>query len=208
MEVLRNEPDAVVRREVLRTVRTLAAEAVTPASRRNLSENLRRIVGEPTNVDTETFLASVDGLVALGGAVEVEQLMDLHQRSDEVRKPLLAGRMGALRNGEGAQRLAAYLADDPELQQERTRLAGEVLSEMSTVESVSGLLEWAVGVETQGQQTQAVRWLKRVRTTRGKARLAEVVEQGEFRSQILQQSLEKVLTDPGQCTTTPATPIL
>jgi hypothetical protein len=116
--------------------------------------------------------------------------------------------MGALRNGEGAQRLAEYLAEDPGLQQEQARLAGEVLSEMSTVESVSGLLEWAVGVETQGQQTEAVRWLKRVRTTRGKARLAEVVQQGEFRSKALQQSLEKVLTDPGQCTATPATPIL
>jgi hypothetical protein len=164
-------------------------------------------VGEPTNVDTETFLASVDGLVALGGAVEVEQLMDLYQRSDEARKQLLAGRMGALRNGEGAQRLAAYLAEDPELQQEQTRLAGEVLSEMSTVESVSGLLEWARQIEAEPQRAEAVRWLKRVRTTRGKARLAEVVQQGEFRSTALRQSLEKVMANPGQCTTTPAMPI-
>jgi pimeloyl-ACP methyl ester carboxylesterase len=208
LEVLGNETDAGVRQAALKTLRTLAAEAPTQASRRYLSESLRRMVRQSAEMDPEVFLATVDGLVALGGAVEVEQLMDLYRRSDVGRKQLLAARMGALRNGEGAQRLAAYLAEDPELQQERTRVAGEVLSEMSTVESVSGLLDWARQIEAEPQRAEAVRWLKRVRTTRGKARLAEVVKQSEFRSTALQQSLEEVMANPGQCSIEPATPIL
>jgi pimeloyl-ACP methyl ester carboxylesterase len=207
IELLRSESDPLVRSVALKTVRTLAAEATTADDRRYLSENLQRMAEKSADSDPGTFLASVDSLVALGGAEDIEKLLDLHRRSNEARRLLLADRMAGLRNREGAQRLAAYLAADPQLQQEQTRLAGEVLSEMSTEESVGGLLDWASGIDTEPQMAEAVRWLRKVRTTRGKERLATVVQQGRFKSEVLRENLQKVLSTPGQCTPGPATPI-
>jgi hypothetical protein len=205
--VLRREKDEKVREAAARSLVELAERVEEEGLRGYLSQGVMRLAAEAGPEEGDSFRAAVDALVELGGAAEVERLLELYEGSGEGRRWLIQERMGELRNGEGTRRLAAELKGDPEVRQDRTRLAGEVLSAMSTVESVEGLVEWALGVEQEEQRREAVKWLRAVRTPAARARLQGAVVEGQFRSAELQQELAEVLANSNQCTQAPATPI-
>lgn len=205
--VLRREKDEKVREAAARSLVELARRVKEEGLRGDLSQGVVRLAAEAGPEEGDSFRAAVEALVELGGAAEVERLLELYEGSGEGRRWLIRERMGELRNGEGARRLAVELKGDPEVRQDRTRLAGEVLSAMSTVESVEGLLEWAMGVEQEEQRREAVKWLRAVRTPAARARLQEGVVEGQFRSAELQQELAEALANTNQCTQAPATPI-
>jgi hypothetical protein len=205
--VLRREKDEKVREAAARSLVELARRVEEEGLRGYLSQGVVRLAAEAGPEEGDSFRAAVEALVELGGAAEVERLLELYEGSGEGRRWLIRERMGELRNGEGARRLAVELKGDPEVRQDRTRLAGEVLAAMSTVESVEGLLEWAMGVEQEEQRREAVKWLRAVRTPAARARLQEGVVEGQFRSAELQQELAEALANTNQCTQAPATPI-
>jgi HEAT repeat protein/pimeloyl-ACP methyl ester carboxylesterase len=205
--VLKGDKDAGVRREAAAAILAMAELAGEGPVRQHLREALGRLAGEVGGEQEQAWLAGVEGLVALGGRGEVERLVELWESLGEGARQVVQQRMGALRNPEGVERLTEYLAEDPQLGRERTRLAGEVLSEASTEEAVRGLLGWALQIDGEPQRAEAVQWLKKVRTVRGRAALTEVVAHGQFRSMELRQQLADMVANSGQCTLDPVTPI-
>ena len=148
--------------------------------------------------DDALTVATALGLSTIGTAHGVATLLDYLEDHDpgpagEFEEGDISYKVAAalknVRNPEGIEPLQARLFQDPNLDGNISRVAGNALAAMRSPEAVAVLLDWAVGVEEEATRNQALAWFQQITTKRSLDQLLENVNSSEFLDPQLQSEL-------------------